>query len=58
VPSVLRRILSQRPCWAPEWDSDQFVFSHNAGHVSETAVAQTQAEALEWGWKDYPAPLR
>jgi hypothetical protein len=58
VPSVLRRILSQRQCWAPKWHSDQLVFSHNAGQVSETAVAQTQAEALEWVWKDYAAPMR
>jgi S-formylglutathione hydrolase FrmB len=36
----------------------QFVFSRNAGHVDPATVAQTLAEALEWLWKDYPAPVR
>ena len=36
----------------------QFVFSRNAGHVDEGTVEQTLAEALEWVWKDYPAPVR
>jgi hypothetical protein len=36
----------------------QFVFSRNAGHVDDATEAQTMAEALEWLWKDYPAPVR
>jgi len=36
----------------------QFLFSRNAGHVDEGTVEQTLAEALEWVWKDYPAPVR
>ena len=36
----------------------QFVFSRNAGHVDGATEAQTMAEALEWLWKDYPAPVR
>jgi hypothetical protein len=36
----------------------QFVFSRNAGHVDAATEAQTMAEALEWLWKDYPAPVR
>jgi hypothetical protein len=36
----------------------QFVFSRNAGHVDGATVGQTLAEALEWVWKDYPAPVR
>ena len=36
----------------------QFVYSRNAGHVDGATVAQTLTEALEWLWKDYPAPVR
>jgi enterochelin esterase-like enzyme len=36
----------------------QFVFARNAGHVDDATEAQTMAEALEWVWKDYPAPVR
>jgi len=36
----------------------QFVFSRNAGHVDNATEAQTMAEALEWLWKGYPAPVR
>ena len=36
----------------------QFVFARNAGHVDNAVEAQTLPEALEWVWKDYPAPVR
>jgi hypothetical protein len=36
----------------------QFVFARNAGHVDDATQAQTLVEALEWVWKDYPAPVR
>jgi enterochelin esterase-like enzyme len=34
----------------------QFVFVQNAGHCEGSAKQQTLPEALEWLWKDYPAP--
>ncbi len=36
----------------------QFVFARNAAHVDNAVEAQTMAEALEWVWKDYPAPVQ
>lgn len=35
----------------------QYVFARNAGHVDQSTVEQTLPEALEWLWKDYPAPV-
>jgi len=32
----------------------QFVFARNAGHTDRPTRSQTEPEALEWLWKDYP----
>jgi enterochelin esterase-like enzyme len=34
----------------------QFVFARNAGHTDGSVKRQTLPEALEWLWRDYPAP--
>jgi len=36
----------------------QFVFARNAGHTDGSVKRQTLPEALEWLWRDYPAPAK